>query len=94
MKNQKITRTISIADIDIVAFNSEKKAVENKHMIIPTMHKLTDNDIEEYVTSEFKNCKFLMVESIEYRTNLYAIDLQSFVNNADVIGDGRKELKE
>ena len=63
-------------------------------MTIPTMQKLTDKDIEEYVVAEFENCKFLMIESIEYITNLYAIDLQTFVNHAIIIGDGRKALKE
>lgn len=58
------------------------------------MQKLNDKEIEEHVTTEFENCKFLMVDAIEYRTNLYAIDLQTFVNNADIIGDGRKALKE
>lgn len=94
MKNQKITRTVSIASIDAVVFNTEKELVEKKHMMIPTMQKLTEKDIEEYVTSESKNYKFLMVDSIEYITNLYAIDLQTFVNHADIIGTGRKTLKE
>lgn len=94
MKNQKITRTITVADVYAVTFNTEKELVEKKHVNIPTMQKLTDKDIEEYVTTAFQNCKFLMVDSIEYRTNLYAIDLQTFVNHAVIIGDGRKALKE
>ena len=94
MKNQKITRTITIASIDAVTFNTEKELVEKKHVNIPTMQKLTDKDIEEYVTTAFQNCKFLMVDSIEYITSLYSIDLQTFVNHADIIGDGRKALKD
>lgn len=94
MKNQKITRTITIADVYAVTFNTEKELVEKKHVNIPTLQKLSDKDIEEYVTTAFDHCKFLMVDTIEYRTNLYAIDLQTFVNNATIVGTGRKALKE
>ena len=94
MKNQKITRTITIANVYAVTFNTEKELVEKKHVNIPTMQKLTDKDIEEYVTTAFQNCKFLMVDSIEYVTSLYAMDLQTFVNNAAMVGMGRKTLKE
>ena len=69
MKNQKIT----IANIDAVTFNAEKELVEKIHIVIPTMQKLTDKDIKEYVRSEFDHRQVLMVKSIEYRTNLYAI---------------------
>lgn len=62
--------------------------------MIPTLQKLTDKDIEEYIKANYQNSKFLMVDSIEYFTNLYAIDLQTFVNHAVMIGVGRKELKE
>ena len=46
MKNQKITRTITIANIDVVTFNSEEMLVEKKRVVIPTMHKLTDKTLK------------------------------------------------
>lgn len=94
MKNQKITRTISIASVDVALYDMNNNAIKTVHFAIPTMQKLTDKDIEEYISENFSTFKFLKVLNAEYETSLFEIDLQTFVEHAKVIGSGRKSLKE
>lgn len=94
MKNQKITRTITIASVDVALYDMHNDAVKNVHFAIPTMQKLTDKDVEEYISENFRTFKFLKVLNAEYETSLFEIDLRTFVENAKIIGSGRKALKE
>lgn len=94
MKKEKITRTVSIANMDVALYDLNNNAVKNVHFAIPTTQKLTDKDVEEYISENFQTFKFLKVLNVEYETSLFEIDLQTFVEHAKVIGDGRKSLKE
>ena len=94
MKNQKITRTITIANMDVALYDLSNNAVKNVNLAIPTTQKLTDKDVEEYVAENFQTFKFLKVLNVEYVTSLFEIDLQTFYEHAKVIGLGRKALKE
>ena len=94
MKNQKITRTVSIASMNVALYDLENNAVKNVHFSIPTMQKLTDKDVEEYISENFSTFKFLKVLDVVYETSLFEIDLETFVEHAKVIGSGRKALKE
>lgn len=94
MKNQKITRTVSIANMDVALYDMDSNAVKTVHLAIPTMQKLTDKDVEEYISENFSTFKFLKVLNIEYETSLFEIGLQTFVEHAKVIGSGRKAMKE
>lgn len=94
MKNQKITRTVSIATVDAALYDMANNAVKNVHLAIPTMQKLAEKDVEEYISENFSTFKFLKVLNAEYETSLFEIDLQTFVEHAKVIGSGRKALKE
>lgn len=93
MKKEKITRTVSIANMDVALYDLSNNAVKNVHLAIPTTQKLADKDVEEYVSENFQTFKFLKVLNVEYETSLFEIDLQTFIEHAKVIGTGRKALK-
>lgn len=94
MTNTKITRTINVATIRYTYADMNAKTVESNAVNMATTQKVTDKQAERFVKSMLSNVGVLLsVDSITYESRLYEMDLQTFIEHAKYIGDGRVTLE-
>lgn len=91
MTNTKITRTINTATASVVLFDISTEQLEHTVVQYYTTQKITEKEIVKMLESE-QPVKVLKVEKIVYTSDLYEMDVNTFVENAKKIGTGRVTL--
>lgn len=93
MTNTKITRTVNIATISYTYADMNSKTVETNAVNMATTQKVTDKQAEKFVNAMLNNVGVLLkIDSITYTSKLYEMDLQTFIEHATYVGNGRVTL--
>lgn len=90
MTNTKITRTINTATAIITFFNDETEAIEKKTVSVATTQRVSEKEFKKIASVD--GLQVLKVSNITYESGLYEMDLSTFLQYADKVGEGRTTL--
>lgn len=89
-KEKMITRTVTITNAEIMAFNLDASEVVT--LIESYIGDLSDKEIEKRFTADYQNsAKFLKLINAEKSSKLYGITERDFLQYAVELDENRKE---
>lgn len=91
-KEKLITRTITVTEANIMAFNLDTNEVISLNESY--IGDLSDKEIEKIFTIDYNNsAKFLKLVNVEKASKLYGITEKDFLEYAVELDENRKEVK-
>ena len=89
-RKTQITRTIVTTTAKIIAVDTETADIKRESILLSGKHdeKSALKQAKKLLDSD--TIKVVKVESIVFDSKLYAMDEETFIKNATVIGEGRK----
>ena len=91
-KEKLITRTITVTEVNIMAFNFDTDAVITLNESY--IGDLSDKEIEKRFENDYNNsAKFLKLVNAEKTSKLYGITEKDFLEYAVELDENRKEVK-
>lgn len=88
----KITRTINYCDATVKVYNNAEDSMETVTKSIITERKLSEKEIKKEIEKD-ETYTCLKVLETQYVSNLYEMSLETFLQYATYVGEGRKTIE-
>lgn len=92
MKNTnsiKITRTVDTITVDFKYYDLQADTLCDGETTLDTTQSVNETDIKKWLESKYTDVKVLKITNVVTVSNLYEMDLSTFIEHATCVGEGR-----